>query len=333
MDLTLERWNAMTDAERHAAAERLARQLPSGFTSRGFLGRVAQFERDGATFSLVPGGAVQLGFDLERWAPADEERESWEGTQEEYGAPPLHEHFAAVLQRPRTVKLGPLLVETRASDAGWVTLRLDDPRVLETQRQLGPPGASNTHTLVNGDGQLELSYQEGRVVRARASVAATHSNIAESLARDGFRLPSSDEWEHACGAGASTLFRWGDHVPCDRYPDDVSREEMEWKRQWALSAGRLERPPGGFVPDFDHHRQPNAFGLFIASNPYQSELVAEPGHSRGGDGGSAICGGAGFLMGWLPLATAWLDPDFCMHDPAEPVQPGYTVTRRVLPLG
>jgi hypothetical protein len=35
--------------------------------------------------------------------------------------------------------------------------------------------------------------------------------------------------------------------------------------------------------------------------------VAEPGVWRGGDGGANICGGAGFFLGWVPLATAYLD--------------------------
>jgi hypothetical protein len=30
----------------------------------------------------------------------------------------------------------------------------------------------------------------------------------------------------------------------------------------------------------------------------------------GGDGGSAACGGAGFFLGWLPLATSYRDDTF-----------------------
>ena len=55
-----------------------------------------------------------------------------------------------------------------------------------------------------------------------------------------------DEWEYICGAGAETLFRWGDHVPCDCYPTDVSPAEAAWRREWVLSAGTLAYPEGGF---------------------------------------------------------------------------------------
>lgn len=38
------------------------------------------------------------------------------------------------------------------------------------------------------------------------------------LAARGLRPPTPDEWEHACGAGAGTLFRWGDTYPADCSP-------------------------------------------------------------------------------------------------------------------
>jgi hypothetical protein len=157
-------------------------------------------------------------------------------------------------------------------------------------------------------------------------------HLAAQLANTGFRFPTSHQWEYACGGGAPTLFRWGDHVPCDRYPTDVSPAEAAWRIQWVLSGGKLERPAAGFVSDWDCHRQPNAFDLFIASDPYKYELTAEISVTRGGDGGSMICGGAGFFMGWLTLATAWFEEHSCQHDPSEPIHPGFTIGRRVLEL-
>jgi len=100
-----------------------------------------------------------------------------------------------------------------------------------------------------------------------------------------------------------------------------------------LSGGKLERPVEGFASDWDHHRQPNALGLHIAIDPYKCELVAEPDRTRGGDGGSMICGGTGFFLGWLTLATAYFEDAFCLRNPEEPILSGYTVGRRVLPLG
>jgi hypothetical protein len=36
------------------------------------------------------------------------------------------------------------------------------------------------------------------------------------------RLPTCDAWERACGAGATTLFRWVTTTPADFYPGEAS---------------------------------------------------------------------------------------------------------------
>ncbi|MDH6543660.1 hypothetical protein [Streptomyces sp. SPB4] len=105
--------------------------------------------------------------------------------------------------------------------------------------------------------------------------------IASSLAARGLRLPGADEWEHACGAGARTLFRWGDECPLDEAP---------------YGAGGIRN-------------EPNAFGLRIAHDSYSAELSDDRGAVHGGDGGTAVCGGYGNLLGWLPLATAHRNAD------------------------
>lgn len=83
-----------------------------------------------------------------------------------------------------------------------------------------------------------------------------------------------------------TLFRWGDDCPADHYPA-VGREKHR----------------------FNLPQKPNAFGLEIADNPYNWEVCAWPDFLRGGDGGSMMCGGAGFLAGWLTLASAYRATD------------------------
>lgn len=111
-----------------------------------------------------------------------------------------------------------------------------------------------------------------------------HAALEAALKESGFRLLSSDEWEHACAAGTRSVWRWGDTCPSDEEPYGAVR--------------------------FAELRKPNAFGLAITQNPYEWEYVAEQGRMRGGDGGDAVCGGYGHVVAWLALASAYVWPMF-----------------------
>jgi hypothetical protein len=129
-----------------------------------------------------------------------------------------------------------------------------------------------------------------------------HESVMARLEWRGLRPPTPDEWEYDCGAGASTLFRWG-----EEYPDGQ---------------------PYGDVPLI---QRPNFFGLVIGDNPYRAEFTTDPAVLCGGDGGSALCGGDGPFLSWIALATAYREPAL-----AEVVYEGYLVgetpVRPVLPL-
>jgi hypothetical protein len=339
MDLSIERWGGVTSAEREVIARRLAMRLPHGFTFQGvrpyrlaeWQHHVALYQQDSATFALVPGGAVWLGYDADRpWAPNPDELESWQATAIEYGiGKTLQEYIAEVTLRIRRVELSPFLIETAARELGWESIGVDDP---EVQGILSKYGTRRQVEVSRRDVSTRVRIGPEGTVIAERSRPQTHADLAAQLRATGFRFPTSDEWEYACGGGAPTLFRWGDHVPCDRYPTDVSPAEAAWRRQWVRSAGKLERPAEGFPSDWDYHRQANPFGLLIGSNPYKCELVAQVGLTRGGDGGCTICGGAGFFIAWLTLATAYFEEHSCTHDPTEPIDHGYTVGRRVMEL-
>lgn len=336
----MDAWLGAPDGERRAAAESLLRALPSGFRFVGLddlelathRRPVATFTQHGRNYVLVPGGTFTAGWSAEGWSPRADEAESYAASAAEYGIDEtIAEHLTRSTRPRRRVTIPPLLVETTAEEVGWVTIAADDPRVRAVLGDL--PATGGKITIVSSGAQVRVVRAPDGAVTASASIPdPTHDVIARAFEGEGFRLPTSDEWEVLCGGGAETLFRWGDHVPCDRYPTDMSPEEAAWRRQWVLSGGTLARPPGGFAASWDLHRRPNAFGLHIAFDPYKSELVAEPDTLRGGDGGMAVCGGAGFFLGWLPLATAYFDEQHCQRDPSDPLMIGYTVARRVLTL-
>lgn len=232
--LTLPAWDALTCAEREAAARRIAEHLPEPFQFKGLkthsLGaqthETALFGWKRSTFALILGGAANLGYDESASPFPDEaQRENWEATEADFNVS-LGELLQESMTPPRTIVFEPFLMEVRPT---------------------------------------------------RLPEYADWHRVTERVAKQGFRPPTPDEWEYACGAGSRTLFRWGDTCPLDTLPIDRA--------------------------DWDGHQQPNAFGLRMPSDPYRWELTSEPGVMRGGDGGGTICGGMGELAGWLPLAT------------------------------
>jgi hypothetical protein len=282
-DLDLERWDLLKEDERSSLARQVAGQLPAAFVFVGIrcykLGEqqhhVALFDYQGSRFALIPGGAVPLGYDPEQaFRPTPQQLASWQNTAAEYEIGcTLHEYIREASTSVRTITLKPFLLEVESREVGVEPIE----------------GGLASYPVV-----YRVTWQSQR-------------QVAECLAREGFRLPSSDEWEHACRAGSRTLFRWGDFCPADCYPE-----------------GSGERIA------FDLHQRPNAFGLHIAENPYGWEFVTEPDMMRGGDGGCTICGGGGFFVGWLTLASSYVDSAAGRHYQGRAV-PGAHM-RRLYPL-
>ena len=148
---------------------------------------------------------------------------------EEYGRRgSITKHIARVTTKRRKIRLAPLLVETIAGEVGWEPLPLDDPEVRQIRRQYRRGPAITVYR--EGVSTRVRRLEDGSAVAER-SRPRTHGQLAAGLHKAGFRFPTSDEWEYLNGAGTPTLFRWGDHVPCDSYPIDVGPK-------WACTCGR-----------------------------------------------------------------------------------------------
>jgi hypothetical protein len=250
-DLTLSAWSDLSDeaAARTAAAiarstgARLAGIGPHRYAGRA--GRVAYFDRDGIRYALVPGGTVQLGHDVDRFVPSARQLADFTRAVSEYDLTgPLNQFVAEATSPPRQVRFPARLVAVRSEEVN-VLLATDD----ETD-------------LGDSDGEYD------------------HAWLIAGLDRRGLRPPTPDEWEYACAAGATSLFRWGDEYP--------------------------EGEPYGDVPLI---QEPNLFGLVIGDDPYRAEFTTDPAVLCGGDGGEALCGGYGNFLTWLALATAYRDPN------------------------
>lgn len=225
------------------------------------------------------------------------------------------EHLGAPLHRVRIERDGQ---EFALIPGGAVTLGFD----LDTWQPTPEQAADYAESLEQGYGYgPDLRAHLAQVLSHRRSVtlaavlmAVEDENLTEPpagmpavLAARGLRMPSSDEWEHACGAGADTLFRWGNDCPLDGVPYD------------------------------DHtgpHRQLSGFGLRIAYDTYSTELTSDVTAAHGGDGGESVCGGYGRVLAWLPLATANRNPSMAefAYDPDGGGLYEDLSTRPVLPL-
>jgi hypothetical protein len=344
-DLSLSDWADMGDEMARGECEAIAQALPHGATFNGLKAhaycgreyRIARFRlgdgEEAAEFVLVPGGEASVGFDGRDFRPSEQQLESFARSAEEYCIDQsIREFVDAQTSAPRVVYVAAMLVEVEARDIGVEQVGLDDPTYGELCRQLRGKGPTRTEYAGGHlDGCYVIERSADGTCRAWRRRLTTSAEVETALAAQGMRLPTCDEWERACGAGATTLFRWGDDTPADFYPGEASAEDRQQRTAWALSGGRLpySRPPAVW----DIHERPNLFGLRIAMNPYHVDLVADGPHALGGDGGCNICGGAGFFLGWLPLATAFREPSAgSWSAPDANVADGYCRVRRVISI-
>lgn len=257
--LTLSRWDQLDSSAQEEAAYAVASRLPEPFRFDGLvtheLGqqrhRLAFFTWNEARFALIPGGPATLGYAPGSFFPTEAHMQSWEGTCREYPDlalefPTLESYLEHKLSPLRQVTLQHFLLEVEAT------------------------------------GGARIIYKDGQRIHNRLT-SVTHPQVQERITQEGFRFPTSDEWEYACAAGARTLWRWGDNCPMIDVPLPHDQKPVEWNL----------------------HLRPNAFGLLIGDDPADIEFTAEPGVFRGGDSGTALHVGPGRFVEWLLLASSF----------------------------
>jgi hypothetical protein len=276
--LTLAGWTTLPEAEKTAAAQEVADALGEQihFHSLASVGRgdrerrIARFEyrfaddRPPLRLQLIPAGEVALGLDdgmLARFAVDITPVDSW-----------------------------------RWAFAAWVDGQAGSRLPAEERDRMFTPRRTVTLApfLIAPDALHPSDYTARAGGPRRGS---GHAGARKTLAADGLRLPTADEWEYACsggddGAGAPTIFHWGDTIPA-RLP---ARHDLPYNT--------TEGDGGDENGDERIEMEPNGFGLRIAFDPYDLELVTGPDEFRGGDGGVAICGGDGLFRAWICLASA-----------------------------
>jgi hypothetical protein len=192
-----------------------------------------------------------------------------------------------------------VLVPGGATQLGWdgAPVRLDAEARAAWDAQAAKRGSFETflrpflgprRTVTLAPFLIELSPTAVAELFDPYAVGDPEIELRARIAGEGLRLPTSDEWEHAARAGASSVFRWG-----DEWPDGV---------------------PYGRGTSFRAHTERNRLGLRFPSSPYEVEVVAERDHVRAGDGGCAICGAAPAPEAWYSFALAFRWPRALWED-------------------
>ena len=288
--LSRPQFNQMDTTEKQALMESLAAHYDMTFLGLHTFDRWGQscitgiFEKDGREFVFVPGDTVILGWEQFAAGLNQESREELEYLFREWEMERDPTELIGESMAPvRRAAIGPMLVGRELEEINWEPVKLDDPRLrpewLEDFRQFALTDR-NSLTLV-GRARFE---RDGDSWQASLYHEVDYPDFQNRLQKQGFSLPTADEWAYLCGGGCRTLFPWGDGL------------DYSMRLRWFEDMDEDENRP------YDME-EPNFFGLSIAYDPYMREVVqADRLTTCGGDGGCNICGGLGPFLGFLPCS-------------------------------
>ena len=283
-------FNQMETTEKQALMERLAARYDMTFLGLHTFDRWGQscttgiFRKDSREFVFVPGDTVTLGWEQFAVGLNQESQEELEYLFGEWEIEQNPADFIRESMAPvRQTAISPMLVGQELEEINWEPVKLEDPRLrsdwLEDFRQFALTDresltlAGRARFRRDGDGWQASLYHE-----------VDYLNFQNLLHKQGFSLPTADEWAYLCGGGCRTLFPWGDGL------------DYSMRLHWFEDIDEDENRP------YDME-EPNFFGLSIAYDPYMREVVqADELTTCGGDGGCNICGGLGPFLGFLPCS-------------------------------
>ena len=291
--LSRPQFNQMDTTEKQTLMESLAARYDMTFLGLHTFDRWGQncttgiFKKDGREFVFVPGDTATLGWEQFAVGLNQESREELEYLFREWEMEPQNpeEMIRESMAPVRQAAIGPMLVGRELEELCWESVKMDDPRLTAH-----PDWLKQFREFAWSDLDSLTMHQSARIERTEKGFQICIYNrtdydaLLAMLQKQGFSLPTADEWAYLCGGGCRTLFPWGDGL------------DYSMRLHWFEDMDEDENRP------YDME-EPNFFGLSIAYDPYMREVVqADRLTTCGGDGGCNICGGLGPFLGFLPCS-------------------------------
>lgn len=235
----------------------------------------AIFKYKESEFVFVPGDTVTLGYEGLPKNLSDESLDQlkyFSKNPNEFLEEYIRENFSKV--RKATIK--PMLVERDLQTVAWRKSNLEELKDFDSDllKDYNEFKSSNYNRLTLDE--TARFTKVGNDIEIELYDDISYEELYENLKDEGFSLANLDEWEYLCGGGCRTLFPWGDDI-------DYNMNLFYYTKK-------------GNKYDLE---EPNFFGLSIAYDPYEMEVIDNKSFSKGGDGGCNICGGFGEFLGYL----------------------------------
>lgn len=284
-------FNQMETTEKQVLMESLAARYNMTFLGLHTFDRWGQkcttgiFRKDSREFVFVPGDTVTLGWEQFAVGLNQDSQEELDYLIQEWEMEcDMYEVVRESMTPIRQATIGPMLVGRKLEELCWESVKIDDQRL-----NAHPDWLEKFRDFAWSDLSSITLHQSARIERTRKGFQIyiynqmDYDSFLSQIEKQGFSLPTAEEWSYLCGGGCRTLFPWGDGM------------DYSMKLHCFEDAEDADKP-------YDME-QSNFFGLSIAYDPYMREVVkAGEFTTCGGDGGRNICGGLGIFLGFLPCS-------------------------------
>ena len=201
----------------------------------------------------------------------------------------------------------PLLVQQEYNETCWVNMSKEELKQNTELKKMIEKAEKEEIDKITVFKTVCLYLENGKWYGKRYK-ETTFQDLFQDIMDSGYSLPTKREWEYLAGKGCRSIFPWGNNMDFS-----MNLRHIEW-----------------LDSDGDYSlEKENFFGLYIADDPYNREIVYDNGifSYKGGDGGRNICGGLGTVWGYFPVSPYFQDTN---EELGNNINGGYDFFRRVI---